>query len=105
MTEGDCGAAQLALSLLQHSPQELPGIAAFTLRHVLRRAGADDGATLVAALGAQVDQPVRHLDDVQVVFDDDDGVARVGRRRWVLLSHVFRFCAMPGGKSYRAFIN
>ena len=48
-----------------------------TFRHVLGGAGAKDGAALVAALGAEVDQPVCHLDDVQVVFDHDDGVARV----------------------------
>ena len=35
----------------------------------------DDQAAARAALGAQVDDPVGGLDDVQVVLDDDDGVA------------------------------
>jgi len=40
-----------------------------------RRAGGDDGAAAAAAFRAHVDQPVRGLDDVQIVFDDDHRVA------------------------------
>ena len=42
---------------------------------LLRRPGRDEVAALVAALRAEVDHPVRGLDDVEVVLDDDDGVA------------------------------
>ena len=38
---------------------------------------ADDAAATVAALGTHVNDVVRHLDDVHVVLDDEDGVALV----------------------------
>ena len=41
------------------------------------RAGRDDAAAFVAGAGADVDDPVAAGDDVHVVLDDDDGVARV----------------------------
>ena len=44
---------------------------------LLRRAGGDHSAALVPALGAEVDDPVGALDDVEVVLDDDHGVALV----------------------------
>ena len=39
------------------------------------RPGRDDLAAAVAALGAEVDQPVRRLHDVEVVLDHEDRVA------------------------------
>src|SRR5215468_7743468 len=41
------------------------------------RAHGDDGAAGGAAFGAEVDDPVGFLDDVEVVLDGDDGVATV----------------------------
>ena len=38
----------------------------------------DDAAAAFAAFGAEVDDPVGVADDVEVVLDDDDGVAEVG---------------------------
>ena len=46
-------------------------------RDVLGRALGDDPAAAAAALGAEVDDPVGALDDVEVVLDDDDRVALV----------------------------
>jgi hypothetical protein len=46
---------------------------------VLRRAGRDQFAAPVAALRSEVDDPVGGLDDVEVVFDDDDGVPLVAQ--------------------------
>ena len=46
-------------------------------RHVLRRAGGDNLTPAGAAFRAKIDDPVRGLDDVKVVLDDDDGVARL----------------------------
>ena len=45
--------------------------------HLLGRALGHDAPAASAALGAQVDDPVGRLDDVEVVLDDDDGVAVV----------------------------
>ncbi len=43
----------------------------------LRRARGDEVAARVAPLGAEVDHVVGVFYYVQVVFDDDDGVARI----------------------------
>jgi len=37
----------------------------------------DDSAAMVAAFGTEIDNPVGHFDDFQVVFDDNNGVAHV----------------------------
>ena len=47
------------------------------LRHLFRGAGGHEFAAAVAAFRAQIDEVVRGFDDLQVVFDDDDGVAFV----------------------------
>ena len=39
----------------------------------------DDQATAAAAFGTHVDDPVGRFDDVEVVLDNDDGVAAVGK--------------------------
>ena len=39
-------------------------------RHLFGRAGGDDLAALIAAFGAEIDEPVGGLDDVEIVFDD-----------------------------------
>ena len=41
----------------------------------LRGALGDDGAAVLPALGSEVDDPVGGGDDVEVVLDDDHGVA------------------------------
>ena len=51
----------------------------FHLRHLLRRAAGDDPAAVVAAFGTHVDDMVRRLDHVEVVFDRDHGVAHVAQ--------------------------
>ncbi len=43
----------------------------------LRGTDADDLAAAVAAFGAEVDQPIGGLDDVEVVLDHDDGITAV----------------------------
>ena len=48
-----------------------------TRRDVGGGAGRDDGAAGGAAFGAEIDDPVRGADDVQVVLDHDHGVAVV----------------------------
>ena len=61
----------------QYPLQELPRVTPLNLGHCLGCPLGHDTATRVATLGAQVDDPVGGLDDVEVVLDDDDGVARV----------------------------
>ena len=52
-------------------------MAALDAGHLLGRAGRDDLASARSALGPQVDDPVRGLDDIEIVLDDDHGVALV----------------------------
>ena len=65
------------LATAQHRLEHLAGVAARRLGHLLGRALGDHRAALVAALGPEVDDPVRRLDHVEVVLDDDDRVALV----------------------------
>lgn len=46
-----------------------------TRQNVFGRASGDDLAAPVAPVRSQVDQIIGILDDVDVVFDDDDGVS------------------------------
>ncbi len=46
------------------------------LRDLRRRSGADDRSAGVAALGAEVDEPVGSADDVEVVLDHDQRMPR-----------------------------
>ncbi len=65
--------------LLQQRLQELSRVRLRIGRQLRRRAHADDRAAALAALGAEVDEPVRRLDHVEVVFDHHDRVALVAQ--------------------------
>src|SRR5215510_6925197 len=61
-----------------HLRQDLPRERSIRLlHHLLWRAGGDHAPAIVAALGAEIDDPVRRLDDVHVVLDDHHGVALI----------------------------
>ena len=55
--------------------QGLAGVRGRVHTHLFGRAFGDDQATCITAFRAQVDQPVAGTDHVQVVLDDDQGVA------------------------------
>ncbi|KAG1166331.1 hypothetical protein G6F35_018255 [Rhizopus arrhizus] len=61
----------------QQLAQVLPGMAGLCGRDIFRRALRHHITATVAAFRTHVDQPIGRLDDVQVVFDDEDGVAAV----------------------------
>src|SRR5688572_8832460 len=61
----------------QQRCQELAGVGGVGLRHGLGGALDDHRAAAVAALGPEVDDPVGGLDHVEVVLDDQHGVALV----------------------------
>ena len=58
--------------------EEVAGVGAGGVGDQLGRALRDDAAAAFAAFGAHVDDVVGVADDVEVVLDDDDGVAEVG---------------------------
>lgn len=47
--------------------------------HLFRWARGDDPSPIIPALRTEVDNPVRRLDDLEIVFDDQDGVAGIGQ--------------------------
>src|SRR5450631_2503812 len=73
--------------LRQHRRQKLAGVTPRRLDDILRRAPGDDFAAAVAAFGAEVDYPVRGLDDLEIVLDDDDGISL----RHQLVQHLQQF--------------
>src|SRR5712691_3306844 len=73
---GLCGAAGLdgpveAALLLQDPAEVLTGRRSRLHRQLLRRPFCDHKATLVSTLGTEVDYPVRSLQHIEVVLDDD----------------------------------
>ena len=65
------------LVLFQQRLEILAREAALCFGHLLRSALCDDQAACAAAFGAEVDDVVCAFDEVEVVLDDDDGVARI----------------------------
>src|SRR3954451_6329307 len=61
----------------EDAPEEPAGVARPDPGDLLGSALGDDLATARPTLGAHVDDPVRALDDVEVVLDDNDRVALV----------------------------
>ena len=53
----------------------MPRVARRDLDHIFGRAFGDDFSALYAAFGAEVDDPVRGLNDVEIMFADHDAVA------------------------------
>ena len=49
------------------------------LGQFLRRADCNDGAATVATIWAEINNPVRGFDDVQVVFDDQHRIALINQ--------------------------
>src|SRR5471030_2666237 len=65
--------------LFQQRSQIFAGHAGRVGGDVFWRAGGDDLPAARAAFGAEVDDPVGRLDDVEVVLDDDQRVALVAQ--------------------------
>ena len=77
--------------------QKFPRVAAVARGAFLRRAGKDELAAAVAALGPEVDDVVGALDHIQIVLNDDHGVARV----YEPLQHLHELvdvCHMQSGR-------
>ena len=84
-----------------------------TFRDLFRRAAGNDRAAAVASLGAEVDDVVGSLDDVEIMLNDKHGVATVHQRlqhfdqsvdvsgvksRCRLVQHEYRFAGRTFGK-------
>src|SRR5580692_3295777 len=63
--------------------EELSCVGLRVARDLFGRAGRDDLAALVAALGTEIDQPVGRLDHIEIMLDDDErraGVEKFAKR-------------------------
>src|SRR5437588_9903659 len=65
-----CGVA------VEERAQRVTGVRLADARDLFGRSGGDDATALRAAFGAEVNDVVGALDYVEVVFDDDDGIAQ-----------------------------
>src|SRR5262245_29810521 len=80
---GRCARASLLRRVLADRPplqqllQELAGIRPLLLDDLFGRAFGDDLASAVTAFGPEIDDPVGGLDDLEIVFDDHDGITLV----------------------------
>ena len=63
--------------LLEFLAEEAGGVALVALGDLGGGADGEHLTALAASLGTHVDDPVGLADDVEVVLDDDDGVAAV----------------------------
>src|SRR5215469_3361253 len=61
----------------QNAGEGLAGVRLFGARDLFRSALGDDPAAALSAFGAEVDDPVGLLDDVEMVLDDEHGVAQI----------------------------
>jgi len=61
----------------QGAGEVLAGVALFDAGDFLGGAGGDQATAAGAAFGSQIDHPIGGLDDLQVVLDDDHGVAQL----------------------------
>ena len=52
-------------------------MAGCNLDHRLRRPGGDDAAARAPSLGSEVDDPIRRLHDVELMLDNQHGVALI----------------------------
>ena len=60
---------------MERAGENLARIRFLDARNLLGRALRDDAAAAFAAFGAEIDDPVGLFDDVEMVLDDEDGVA------------------------------
>src|SRR5271170_3311813 len=72
---------------VQGAGENLSGVGFFHARHLFGRALRNDAAALFAAFGAQINDPVGLFDDVEIMLDDQDRIAK----RDEAIEHVEKF--------------
>ena len=77
--------------------QELASEAFFNFRHVLGGAFGHNLATGAAATGPEIDQPVRALDDLEVVLDDEHRISTVHQFHSATFSNLRMVIEMQSG--------
>ena len=67
-------------------------------RHLLGRADGDDPAAAAPSFGTEINDPVGRLDHVEIVLDDQHGVARIGEIVEHFEQHLDVGEVQPGGR-------
>jgi hypothetical protein len=62
---------------MQNTGKRVACVGLFIAGNLFRRALGNDATTALAALGTKIDDPIRLLNHVQVVFDDQNSVAEI----------------------------
>ena len=55
------------------------GVGYRALGHFLRRSARNHGSAALAAFRSDINNIVRRLDDIQIVFDNNDGISALGQ--------------------------
>ena len=74
-----CTIIHCSLSQVQLFAQKGTGVRALAGCNLLRSARSNNGATTVSALGTKVNDIVRGLDKVEIVFNNNNGITTVGK--------------------------
>src|SRR5579862_5976330 len=74
-------------AVVEGARENLAGVRFLHVGHILGRALRNDAAAFLAALGAEVDNPVRLFDHVKIVLDDEHGISQ----RDETIQHVHQF--------------
>lgn len=64
---------------LEQRRQKASGMRCLILGHHFRGAAGYDAAAAAATLRSQIDDPIGSLDDIEVMFDDDDRIAVISK--------------------------
>ena len=67
----------LSRGSFEHLAEGFRGVALFMAGHLLGGAGDHDAATVFAAIGSKVDDPIRGLHHIQIMLDHHHRVAQV----------------------------
>src|SRR5258708_32433503 len=76
--------------------QGLSGVRLLGFRDLLRRSLGHDSSAFFAALGTEINDPVRIPDYIKVMLDDHDGISEVGESMNNLQEFVDVFKVQPG---------
>ena len=75
----------------------LTGVTCLAIRHVFWRSLGNNLSAAIAGFRAEINQPVGTLDDVEVVFNDNDGMARIHEALENLQQHAHVVEVQAGG--------
>ena len=67
------------------------------LRDFFRRAARNNLPALIASIWAEINHPIRAFDDVEVVFNDEDGMTRIHEALENLEQHAHVIEVQAGG--------